>query len=195
MTGEIAVSREDMMPRLRACLTRSGYPLRLSEVSPDVMALAREIYLEAMDLARPAVLTLELSSEDVPAHLLPDALTGATSYNMILISIGSLLPERVAEYFGMEEPLKAVLLDSWGSESVEAVAHNVDRRLRAEKGEGSMRFAPGYGGFDVRKNVDWLEIMRKRSASSLDVAADPSTGILTPVKSILCMIGWGKRAE
>lgn len=195
MTGEIAVSREDMMPRLRACLTRSGYPLRLSEVSPDVMALAREIYLEAMDLARPAVLTLELSSEDVPAHLLPDALTGATSYNMILISIGSLLPERVAEYFGMEEPLKAVLLDSWGSESVEAVAHNVDRRLRAEKGEGSMRFAPGYGGFDVRKNVDWLEIMRKKSASSLDVAADPSTGILTPVKSILCMIGWGKRAE
>ena len=195
MTGEIAVSREDMMPRLRACLTRSGYPLRLSEVSPDVMALAREIYLEAMDLARPAVLTLELSSEDVPAHLLPDALTGATSYNMILISIGSLLPERVAEYFGMEEPLKAVLLDSWGSESVEAVAHNVDRRLRAEKGEGSMCFAPGYGGFDVRKNVDWLEIMRKRSASSLDVAADPSTGILTPVKSILCMIGWGKRAE
>lgn len=195
MTGEIAVSREDMMPRLRACLTRSGYPLRLSEVSPDVMALAREIYLEAMDLARPAVLTLELSSEDVPAHLLPNALTGATSYNMILISIGSLLPERVAEYFGMEEPLKAVLLDSWGSESVEAVAHNVDRRLRAEKGEGSMRFAPGYGGFDVRKNVDWLEIMRKKSASSLDVAADPSTGILTPVKSILCMIGWGKRAE
>ena len=183
------------MPRLRACLTRSGYPLRLSEVSPDVMALAREIYLEAMDLARPAVLTLELSSEDVPAHLLPNALTGATSYNMILISIGSLLPERVAEYFGMEEPLKAVLLDSWGSESVEAVAHNVDRRLRAEKGEGSMRFAPGYGGFDVRKNVDWLEIMRKKSASSLDVAADPSTGILTPVKSILCMIGWGKRAE
>ncbi len=195
MMGEIAVSREDMMPRLRACLTRSGYPLRLSEVSPDVMALAREIYLEAMDLARPAVLTLELSSEDVPAHLLPNALTGATSYNMILISIGSLLPERVAEYFGMEEPLKAVLLDSWGSESVEAVAHNVDRRLRAEKGEGSMRFAPGYGGFDVRKNVDWLEIMRKKSASSLDVAADPSTGILTPVKSILCMIGWGKRAE
>lgn len=195
MTGEIAVSREDMMPRLRACLTRSGYPLRLSEVSPDVMALAREIYLEAMDLARPAVLTLELSSEDVPAHLLPNALTGATSYNMILISIGSLLPERVAEYFGMEEPLKAVLLDSWGSESVEAIAHNVDRRLRAEKGEGSMRFAPGYGGFDVRKNVDWLEIMRKKSASSLDVAADPSTGILTPVKSILCMIGWGKRAE
>ena len=180
MTGEIAVSREDMMPRLRACLTRSGYPLRLSEVSPDVMALAREIYLEAMDLARPAVLTLELSSEDVPAHLLPDALTGATSYNMILISIGSLLPERVAEYFGMEEPLKAVLLDSWGSESVEAVAHNVDRRLRAEKGEGSMRFAPGYGGFDVRKNVDWLEIMRKRSASSLDVAADlqGSNGII-----------------
>ena len=191
----IDVSDFDIMPRMRSYLTRAGYPSLLSNVSPDIMARARDIYRVGMECARPVALYADIRAGELPEPLIPDKLAGSGLFTMFLFSLGRGFDMQVSEFFAADEALSAVLLDAWGSEAVEALAESVDRRFRELRGEGSIRFAPGYGDFDIRKNAEWLDILREQTDVCIPVSADPDTGILSPVKSILCMIGWRAGAD
>ncbi len=178
------------MPRMRSVLSRAGCPELLSNVSPDILSLAKGVYAEALGVAVPRAVSWSLAGDDLPAELTPPELEGFRSYTVISATLGDALDEKIAERFAAGAPLEATLYDAWGSEAVETLVDNVDRRLRAENGDGSVRFAPGYGGFDVRNNARWLDLLAANGESDAGVTANRETGILSPRKSVLCMIGW-----
>ena len=181
------------MPRMRSVLSRAGYPGALSEVSPDILHAAKAVYVAALDVAAPAAMSWELEKDDLVPRLIPPELETAASYTVLLATLGPELDEKIAARFAAGAPLEAVLWDAWGSEAAETLIQSIDRRLRKECGQfrGTIRFAPGYGGFDVRNNAEWLDLVTaKYGSGSAGVTADPETGILSPRKSVLCMIGW-----
>jgi hypothetical protein len=180
---------------MRAYLTRAGYSSLLSAVPADILDIAREIYVEALDAAVPLALVAEYSGGEIPREFLPDELAGCSSYSVMTFSLGRGIDDIIDRYFAAGEPLRALLLDSWGSESVEALACRVDDGLRNVRGDGTMRFAPGYSGFDIRRNADWLSLIVQRTNAAADVEVDRGTGIITPRKSIICMIGWKKQTR
>ncbi|MDR3353628.1 MAG: hypothetical protein LBO21_01165 [Synergistaceae bacterium] len=191
----MSVTRDDIMPRMRAYLTRAGYSSLLSAVPADILDIAREIYVEALDAAVPLASVAEYGGDEIARELLPDSLAGCSSYSVMLFSLGRGIDVKIDRYFADGEPLRALLMDSWASESVEALACRVDERLRNVRGDGTMRFAPGYSGFDIRKNSEWLSLIAARTSSTADVEVLRDTGIITPRKSIICMIGWKNKAR
>lgn len=184
------VGREDVMPGMRRYLARAGYASLVSDVSREILAVAREVYRAAMGLVSPVALVCWFRGDEIGEDLVPVVLKGASCFSMMFFSLGSAIDEETARLFAAGEPLRGALLDAWGSEAVEALAVNVDGRLRRKHGAGSIRFAPGYGGFDVRMNAKWGERMRERNGGVFPGAVDPDTGVIAPRKSILCMIGW-----
>ena len=188
--GNVDISEFDIMPRMRSYLARAGYHSLLSNVSPGIMQRAKEIFRVGLDSSKPIAVYADLSCDEISDTLIPDKLSGSKSFTMFFFSLGIDFDKRVAGFFAAREALSAVLLDAWGSEAVEALAVNVDTRFRAERGQGSIRFAPGYGNFDIRNNARWMDIMRERIGFSIPAQVDTNTGILSPTKSILCMIGW-----
>ena len=182
------------MPRVRAYLTRAGYTSCLAEVSPEIMETAREIYLVGLEVSSPFAVAAELGGRQVD-EVLPEALRGCALYHFMLLTLGRAIDERIDRFFAEDEPLRGALLDAWGSEAVEALAQNIDEKLRiAHPGmSGTIRFAPGYGGFDVRMNAGWLDLIKWNTRSDIGVDADCSTGIIMPRKSIVCAIGWKEK--
>ena len=194
-SGIFPVQREDAMPRMRACLTRAGYAARLAEVSPEIMETAREIYLVGLEVSTPLAVAVELDGDRVGGEILPGALHGCARYHFMLLTLGRTIDEWIDRFFVEGEPLRGALLDAWGSEAVEALAQNIDDKLRAARTEmsGTIRFAPGYGGFDVRMNATWLDLIKWNVDATIDVDADRNTGVITPRKSIVCAIGWKRK--
>ncbi|MDR0616915.1 MAG: hypothetical protein LBG29_08920 [Synergistaceae bacterium] len=187
----IQTAIEDVMPRLKAYLARAGYRSALKDVQGEAMAVARDVYEEALALAEPLAAVSDYRAGELDSVMLPEKLRGRASYSAMLFSLGSRIDAAIEGYFGRGEPLRAFFMDSWGSEAVESLARNVDGRLRAERGSGTIRFAPGYGGFDVRHNGAWLWLA-SRGAEGIEksISVDAGTGIIIPRKSIICMIGW-----
>ena len=187
-------SKHEIMPRMAAYLARAGYRGGVSTAPPEIMATARELYLLGLELSRPFVATACLGEGEVGREMLPAKLSGCVDCSFIVVSLGGEIDGRIDRFFAANEPLKGALLDAWGSEAVEALAGNVDERLRGERPDavGTIRFAPGYGGFDVRMNAAWIDLVKWSLETSFEVEADRATGIITPRKSIVCAIGWTK---
>jgi hypothetical protein len=175
---------------MRAYLTRAGYSSLLSAVPQDILDVAREIYVKALDAAVPLAVVADCRGGEISGEFLPDELAGCSNYSVMLFSLGRKIDGIIDRCFADGEPLRALLFDSWASESVETLACRVDEGLRNVRGDGTMRFAPGYSGFDIRKNADWLSMIAERSSFAVDAEVDRGTGIITPRKSIICMIGW-----
>ena len=196
-SGIFPIRREDAMPRMRAYLTRAGYISRLAEVSPEIMETAREVYLAGLEVSSPLAVAIGLEGDRVDEGILPEALRGCAHYHFMLLTLGRPIDGWIDRFFGETEPLRGTLLDAWGSEAVEALAQNIDDKLRAAQTEmsGTIRFAPGYGGFDVRMNAAWLDLIKWNIDSAIDVDVDRNTGVITPRKSIVCAIGWKKKQE
>jgi hypothetical protein len=187
----MTVSRDEIMPGMRDYLSRAGFHSLLSQIPDEVMSPARKIYGDALLLAEPLAVSVDCDASEMDVVPLPDILKGRRSYSVMAFSIGALIDEAIESYFSDGKPLEGLLLDSWGSESVESLAVNVDRKMRAERGEGTIRFAPGYGKFDVRYNYDWLNFIKSAHDEPVNLSVDRKTGIIIPRKSIICTIGWG----
>ena len=192
--GRIEVPRAWMMPRMRAYLSRAGYFARVSDVAAEILETARSVYLEALDLACPFAATVDVARTE-PGLPLPEPLAATERVSLIVCTLGIGIDRAVEAMFARDESLRGLLLDAWASEAVEAIAANVDERLRDDHGPGTMRFAPGYPPFDIRHNRAWLACLERHLGSSTPVTVDSGTGILTPRKSILCAIGWKGRME
>lgn len=187
--------REDALPRMRAYLARAGLASLVSEASassPELIAEAREVYALASEASDPTARALDAAERDFPSDVIPDELAGCRAFTLLFFSLGVKFDEVSSRLFDEGRTSRGVLFDSWGSEAVEALACAVDRRLREAHGEGTMRFAPGYAGYDIRHNREWFDAIAASCApgelSWCDV--DCQTGIITPRKSIICAIGW-----
>lgn len=187
--GCVAVPRVWTMPRMRAYLSRAGYRSLVSDVAPDILAAAKACYTEALEIVSPLAATADVRPDE-PGLPLPEMLQGAASLTLMVCSLGIGIDREVEASFARGESLRALLLDAWASEAVEALVGNLDETLRRARGEGTMRFAPGYPPFDIRHNRNWLRHIKTRADCDIPAEADAETGIITPRKSIICAIGW-----
>lgn len=189
------VGQSDIMPRMRAYLTRAGYGALVSEAPNEIAVLAREVYLYGLESAAPVALGFDCGPDNFPSPV-PEPLEGCRSYTLMFFSLGARFDEAVEKLLDKGETLRGVLLDAWGSEAVEALAESIDARLRHDRGDGSIRFAPGYSGYDVRNNFDWFAAIVDNNLASDDkinlsnFSVNSETGIITPRKSIVCAVGW-----
>lgn len=183
----IEFSREAVLPRMRAYLTRAGAASLVSNMPPEMLKIGRSVYLEAYEAARPAAFRADMEARDLRVAI-PAELAGCARYTFLAITLGRELDGLVERYLAAGETLRGSFADAWGSEAAEALAVSIDVSLRAEMGDGTIRFAPGYSGFDIRHNSSWLETAAGRDEPLM--AVDVDTGIITPRKSIICAIGW-----
>ena len=183
--------REDIMPSMRFFLSRAGQFSPLSKMTEELRAKAHRIYREGLALSEPSVAAVLICAEELAEQLIPDPLKKASHLSLFCATLGERLDEAIDSLFQRDKPLDGSLLDAWGSEAVEQLAQNIDVRLRARYGVGSMRFSPGYGNFSVLYNAELLPLLL-HSDSAVSVSVSDETGILSPRKSVLCMIGWGE---
>ena len=183
--------REDIMPSMRFFLSRAGQFSPLCKMTQELRTTAHRIYREGLALSEPSVAAAMIRAEELAEHLIPDPLKRASHISLFCATLGERLDEAIDSLFQRDKPLDGSLLDAWGSEAVEQLAQNIDVRLRARYGMGSMRFSPGYGNFSVLYNAELLPLLLQLD-SAVSVSVSDETGILSPRKSVLCMIGWGE---
>ena len=183
--------REDIMPSMRFFLSRAGQFSPLCKMTQELRTTAHRIYREGLALSEPSVAAVLIRAEELAEQLIPDPLKKASHLSLFCATLGERLDEAIDSLFQRDKPLDGSLLDAWGSEAVEQLAQNIDVRLRARYGMGSMRFSPGYGSFSVLYNAELLPLLL-HSDSAVSVSVSDETGILSPRKSVLCMIGWGE---
>ena len=156
-----------------------------------MMDLANRIYLEAIELADPKVLLRTYGMDDMGTLNLPKSFSGCREITLFVSTLGKRIDDKITEYSNYGKTLLATLLDAWGSESVEAINESVDDRIRKKmkrespSKNGTRRFSPGYGSVSVLENI---KILNKLDCDFVD--AKENSGVLIPVKSTTCMIGW-----
>lgn len=111
---------------------------------------------------------------------------------LMACTLGSEL-EKYIEEVSQHSVSDAFILDAIGSETVEALANNVNQIIRRDaKTQGfpflSMRFSPGYGDLNLDVQAKILEVLE---ADKIGIKLLPS-GLMCPQKSITAIIGAGK---
>ena len=185
----IDLYNEDKMPSMRMYTHRAGQVGKLHNMTPEVKALLRNVYQTGMRITNLQASAVHVSKQEIPEKNIPKALRGAFSYSLFYVTLSESIDAEIDRLFSDSKPLQAALLDAWGSEAVEHGAESVDRQLRKKWGPGSIRFSPGYSGFDILQNNEWLNIILQVKADS-PISVSAKTGIISPRKSVLCMIGW-----
>lgn len=172
------------MPLKKHYLNRARITGQLESDDP-LRRIVDAVYKEGLTLVEPAVYFETFDITAVPASFIPGKFTRAKRITLFASTIGKAIDDRIGYYMSRNMVLESQLLDAWSSESLEALNDAFDSVLRIEHGEGTIRFSPGYGDIAVNINRSFLEFLNVPC-----INAHSETGILTPVKSTTCMIGW-----
>lgn len=187
--GLYIAKQSDIMPSKRAYLARAGFKGTQPALDDKLRDVVNRIYMTGLDLAHGMVyyttLTVDESGGCIPTDVIPGSFRGVQKITLFATTLGPMLDAQIAELAGAGHILQATLLDAWGSEAVESLNRFFDTELRCQYGKGTRRFSPGYGDVDIRVNSSILQMLQCDG-----IHANPDTGILTPRKSTICMIGW-----
>ncbi|MCK5050511.1 MAG: methionine synthase [Candidatus Cloacimonetes bacterium] len=185
-----------IMPTKKRYLFRVA--MKHSTAIPKALnSVINRIYKKGLELSEPVIywqdfpVEIENPGNDkktsaFPIYLIPSRLEGSSSITLFASTLGSKIDQQIKQFIGEEKILEATLLDAWASESVEALNKWFDGKLRARSGKGTMRFSPGYDDLPITYNNELMTDFLKINA----IVADKETGILTPKKSTICLIGW-----
>jgi len=171
-----------ILPSKRDVAFRAGHKALPAPDDP-LYAPLQAAYREGTRLIAPRGAWVTLPASD--AGQLPASFAGVARVTLGVTTLGPALDEAIAAHLDAGRTLPGVLLDAFGSEAVEEVTDALDAFLRASHGPGTRRFSPGYGDLSILENAAILARL------GVDfVAAKPATGILTPRKSTVFLIGW-----
>jgi len=124
---------------------------------------------------------------------LPRILSQARELAVLVCTIGSRLEDKVAEYFGSNEPLRGLLLDGLGSAAVDAVVQEGCELITRESSyhgyEASSPLSPGGTGFPLSEQWPLFELV---PAEKIGVSLTAS-GLMIPRKSVSMVIGIGRQ--
>lgn len=190
--GTYTPKPSEFMPLKRAYLARAGFKGVQTALDDTMREMVNRIYLTGLDFAAGrvhyATCSVGVSGGGIPLGVIPESFQGVRAVTFFATTLGSAIDTQIEEFTTGEQILQATLLDAWGSEALEALNRFFDAELRRQYGNGTRRFSPGYGDVDLRVNSKILELLQCEG-----VHAHPDTGILTPRKSTVCMIGWFDR--
>lgn len=129
-----------------------GYKSRSAEIKNPIRQLIAEEKKKLVHLLRPASVYTILDHAETNQH---PVFKDAVKVALCICTIGPDLEEEINQLMGKNEMLRALILDSLGSEAAEEVAIQSDKKI-AQKARGmglwpSKRFSPGYGIWDIRE--------------------------------------------
>lgn len=129
-----------------------GYKTRSIELKNPVKKLIEEEKQKLDQLLQPVSIYAILDYKDTNKHPI---FNGAEKVALCICTIGPELEQEIKKLMSEDEMLRALILDSLGSEAAEEVAIQSDRIL-AEKAREmglwpSKRFSPGFGKWDIQE--------------------------------------------
>jgi len=185
MSKIVYPEKADFLPSKKHYLLRAGFLGVENKIDKIMLNLTNEIYLEAIPLAEPEIIHQTLPIRATGDIQIPKKFQGISQITFFVTTIGRNIEKRIEDYNKSGETTKATLLDAWGSESIEELNNNFDKQLRKKHSKGTMRFSPGYSEIHLNENKKIIDFLHCNT-----VKAHPVSGMLSPQKSTVCMIGW-----
>jgi len=183
--------KNEIMPSKRFYLMRAGFKGYDFEIDLKMRTLVNNIYLEGIELCEPVIHFYELGRKQFDKIKIPLEFGKVDSITLFTSTLGEKIDRKIEYLSNNDRILEASLLDSWASESLEALNESFDHKLRnSRNATGTLRFSPGYGELSILENVHILSLLNQNK-----IKANPKTGILLPRKSTVCMIGWKNQEE
>jgi hypothetical protein len=129
-----------------------GYKKKSQEIKEPIKQLIEEEKKKLGHLLHPASLYTILDYDETSKHPI---FKNAEKVALCICTIGPDLEKEINELMVKNEMLRALILDSFGSEAAEAVAIQSDQKLTEKARQmdlwPSKRFSPGYGKWDIRE--------------------------------------------
>jgi hypothetical protein len=172
----------EIMPQKRFYLLRAGFKGTTHSINDKLKEEINNVYLYGLELSKPKVVFNTLPVDILANSLIPHSFKGVK----LITFFASTLGKDIDNFISNSNMLISTLLDAWASEAIEALNSTFDEKLRKQSGHGTRRFSPGYDDIDIRKNYDIVKNLLKTDI----VTVNQNTGIITPRKSTICMIGW-----
>jgi hypothetical protein len=172
----------EAFPARKKFYYRAGYKAKQIN-NLELAAKFTAVYKTGARLIQPVICWSTIPT-DQAVNLLPESFKGVQQVTLFISTIGKEIDGEISRLYQFKNPLDAMLLDAWGSESVEELNQNFDQKLRRKKGSGTRRFSPGYQDLPLAANNRILEFL------DFSLVEASKKGILTPAKSTICMIGW-----
>jgi len=169
-----------------------GYKTRSMELKDPVKKLIDEEKQKLDHLLHPVSIYTILDYEETNKHPI---FNGAEKVALCISTIGLELEEEIKKLMNKNEMLRALILDSLGSEAAEEGAVQSDRIL-AEKARKvglwpSKRFSPGYGKWDIQEQRYVFSVL---PGESIGVRLTESC-MMIPRKSVSFRINFYKDKE
>jgi len=171
--------------------------LRLGD-HPELLAKAKDLWLEAQELARVLTWQCRLTRQEFEHRFAPHArsstalqtLLGSCEHVYLLAaSLGEEIGNKSHAYLRGNKPLKGYLLDRMGSYLVEETIKHLDRQLETHSiacgGRVTRRFSPGYYDFSLEVQKTFLVLIADR----LPGLRIGDNNLLLPEKTITAVKG------
>lgn len=172
----------EIMPQKRIYLLRAGFKGTAYDINEKLKEEVNYVYQIGLELAKPKVVFNTLPIDITDKALIPQSFKGVKLTTFFVSTLGT----DIDIFISNSNILISTLLDAWASEAIEALNNSFDEKLRKKFGKGTIRFSPGYSDIDIRKNWDIVNNLLETDI----VSVNNNTGIITPRKSTICMIGW-----
>jgi hypothetical protein len=186
----------DVLPRMKLVLARAGHAASLASLPEEMRREADLAYAEGKRLASHEALVVCGPPGSFPAGSAPEEFYSCDLACVFASSLGSGVDAETEALFARGASLKAVLLDAWASESLEAFNESIHAALAGKAAAESLvpvkmnhveRFSPGYGEVSVLANFRLLSALPPGPAE-----ASEKTGILSPRKSTVCLMAFAR---
>lgn len=129
-----------------------GYKKKAQEIKEPIKQMIEEEKKKLDNLLLPASLYTILDYEQTNKHPI---FNNAEKVALCICTIGPELEKEINALMAKNEMLRALILDSFGSEAAEVVAIQSDRILTEKARQldlwPSKRFSPGYGQWDIKE--------------------------------------------
>ncbi|MBO5928768.1 MAG: Vitamin B12 dependent methionine synthase activation subunit [Clostridia bacterium] len=163
----------DIEEKIRACVTEAQHLFKYTIVYTECPVAVTGT-------------TVDFGVFRVPSQSLCRALAGCCTAVLFAATVGLEIDRLVARY-GITEPSKALLLQSFGAERIEALCDRFGEFLKETTGKTlHPRFSPGYGDCPLCVQHDLFTVLdcsRKIGLSLTD------TLLMSPTKSVTAVIG------
>ncbi len=137
-----------------------GYKQKFTEIKDPIKLLIKEEKNKLKHLLHPASIYTILDHAETNQHPIFE---DAKKVALCICTIGPALEEEINRLMGENEMVRALILDSLGSEAAEETAIQSDRILVEKAREmglwPSKRFSPGYGKWDIREQKYVFQVL------------------------------------
>ncbi len=137
-----------------------GYKQKFTEIKDPIKLLIKEEKNKLEHLLHPASIYTILDHAETNQHPIFE---DAKKVALCICTIGPALEEEINRLMGENEMVRALILDSLGSEAAEETAIQSDRILVEKAREmglwPSKRFSPGYGKWDIREQKYVFQVL------------------------------------